>query len=164
MLAGHYQVEKVLSKEGGFGETFLARDTHLPGNGICVVKQLKPRQNNPETLVLAKRLFEQEAQVLQELGNNNQNNNQIPRLLAYFEQDNEFYLVQEYIEGHTLNKEIYDGKQLSEFYVIKLLQDTLKVLAFVHQNNVIPRDIKPGNLIRRKQDGNIVLIDFGAVK
>jgi|GEM_PF-372593 len=160
MLAGHYQVEQVLSEEGGFGKTFLARDIHLPNNPLCVVKQLKPRQNNSETLIVAKRLFDKEAKALQKLGNHDQ----IPRLLAHFEQDNEFYLVQEYIQGHNLNQEITYGKQLSESYVIKLLQDTLEVLAFVHQNNVIHRDIKPGNLIRRKEDGKIVLIDFGAVK
>jgi serine/threonine protein kinase len=159
LLAGHYQIIKHLSG-GGFGQTFLARDTHLPGNPWCVVKQLKPLFNDPETLATAKRLFDREAETLYRLGTHDQ----IPRLLAHFEQDGEFYLVQEFIEGHPLNQEIAPGKQLSESEVIALLHNILQVLAFVHQENVIHRDIKPANLIRRSSDRKIVLIDFGAVK
>ena len=159
LLAGHYQIIKHLGG-GGFGQTFLARDNHLPGNPWCVVKQLKPQFNEPEALATAKRLFNGEAETLYRLGTHDQ----IPRLLAHFEQAGEFYLVQEFIEGQPLNQEIIPGKQLSESEVIALLQDILQVLAFVHQENVIHRDIKPANLIRRSSDCKIVLIDFGAVK
>ncbi|MGK7875007.1 MAG: AAA-like domain-containing protein [Xenococcaceae cyanobacterium] len=159
ILAGHYQVVEHLS-EGGFGQTFLAIDNHLPGKPLCVVKQLKPRVRDLATLETAKRLFDCEAETLYKLGDHDQ----IPRLLAHFEQDEEFYLAQEFIEGEPLDKEITPGKQLSEAYVIELLQDILQVLAFVHEQNVIHRDIKPANLIRRSEDGKIVLIDFGAVK
>jgi len=159
LLAGHYQVVSYLGG-GGFGQTFLAQDAHLPGSQLCVVKQLSPKTNNPETLRLAKRLFEREAGVLHQLGKHDQ----IPRLFAHFEQDHEFYLVQEYIEGHTLDQEIVSGQQMSQPAVTALLYDILGVLAFVHQQKVIHRDIKPSNLIRRNRDGRIVLIDFGAVK
>ncbi|HEY9743715.1 MAG TPA: protein kinase [Coleofasciculaceae cyanobacterium] len=159
VLAGHYQIVRYLGS-GGFGQTFLAKDTHLPGNPLCVVKQLKPRVTDSATLETAKCLFEREAQTLYRLGNHDQ----IPRLLAHFEQDEEFYLVQEFIEGQPLDQELADRRQLSEASVIGLLQDILQVLAFVHQQNVIHRDIKPANLIRRSRDNKIVLIDFGAVK
>ncbi|OLP19085.1 hypothetical protein BST81_07690 [Leptolyngbya sp. 'hensonii'] len=159
ILAGHYQIVRPLGG-GGFGQTYLATDSHLPGSPLCVVKQLKPKVNDPETLQTAKRLFNLEAETLYNLGIHDQ----IPRLLAHFEQEDEFYLVQEYIEGHGLDQEIAPGKQLSELIVLDLLQDILQVLSFVHQNNVIHRDIKPANLIRRNRDHRIVLIDFGAVK
>jgi serine/threonine-protein kinase len=84
--------------------------------------------------------------------------------LAYFEADQEFFLVQDFIEGHSLEQEITVGKKLSEAYAIALLQSILEPLAFIHAQKVIHRDIKPANLIRRQQDGKIVLIDFGAVK
>jgi serine/threonine protein kinase len=158
-LAGHYQVIEPLGM-GGFGQTFLAQDIHLPGNPLCVVKQLKPRDSDSTTLATAKRLFEREAEMLYRLGEHDQ----IPRLLAHFEQDEKFYLVQEYIDGQPFNKELAHRRQLSEASVIRLLYDILQVLAFVHQQNVIHRDIKPANLIRRNKDGKIVLIDFGAVK
>jgi len=159
ILAGHYHVVKPLGK-GGFGQTFLARDSHLPGHPLCVVKQLKPIVRDRASLEVAKRLFDREAQALYKLGDRDQ----IPRLLAHFEQEGEFYLVQEYIEGEPLDKELTTGKQLSELEAKTLLQDILEVLAFVHQQQVIHRDIKPANLIRRQRDRKIVLIDFGAVK
>ncbi|MEC4987621.1 MAG: serine/threonine-protein kinase, partial [Oscillatoria sp. PMC 1068.18] len=159
ILAGRYQVVKHLGR-GGFGQTFLAKDTHLPGHPLCVVKQLKPKIDDAATLEVAKRLFDREAETLYKLGNHDR----IPRLLAHFEQNQEFYLVQEYILGTGIDEEILPSKQLSETHVRTLLEDILEVLRFVHQENVIHRDLKPANLIRREADGKIVLIDFGAVK
>jgi len=158
-LAGHYQIVRPLGG-GGFGQTFLARDVHLPGNPECVVKRLQPQVKDAQTLQTAKRLFDREAQILYQLGGHSQ----IPRLLAHFEQNGEFYLVQEYIPGQPLDRELTHSKQLRETEVMGLLRDILEVLAFVHQQQVIHRDIKPANLIRRASDGKIVLIDFGAVK
>lgn len=88
---------------------------------------------------------------------------QIPSLFAHFEENGEFYLVQDFIEGHDLTKELILGQKSSESDTIKLLHDILEVLAIVHQQNVIHRDLKPANLMRR-DDGKIILIDFGAVK
>jgi len=158
-LAGRYQIIKPLGR-GGFGQTFLAKDLHLPDRPLCVIKQLKPKVSDPLTLATAKRLFDREAQTLARLGDHNQ----IPRLFAHFEQDDEFYLVQEFIEGQLLDREITEGTKLSESSTIALLEDILQVLVFVHEQNVIHRDIKPANLIRRSSDRKIVLIDFGAVK
>lgn len=158
-LGGRYQIIHKLGA-GGFGRTFLAEDLHLPGHPQCVVKQLKPQTSEPETLAMARRLFDTEAEVLYQLGHHDQ----IPRLLAHFEDNEEFYLAQEFIEGEPLTKEFAKGQPWTESQVIELLQDILQVLAFVHEQQVIHRDIKPPNLIRRQGDGKIVLIDFGAVK
>jgi serine/threonine-protein kinase len=159
ILAGRYQIIKPLGG-GGFGQTFLAKDLQLPNQPKCVVKQLKPQFTKPQELALAKRLFDNEAKTLHELGVHDQ----IPRLFAHFEQGGEFYLVQEFIEGHTLDREIGAGQQWSQKQLIAGLRDILRVLAFVHSCQVIHRDIKPANLIRRQSDRKIVLIDFGAVK
>ena len=158
-LVGRYQIISDLGG-GGFGETFVACDTHLPGSPQCVVKKLKPQANDPDTLQTARRLFDTEAQVLYQLGTHDC----IPQLLAYFEENQEFYLVQECIEGHDLSQEIIPGKPLTEDQVICLLQEILGILEFVHQQKVIHRDINPRNIIRRKPDDKLVLIDFGAVK
>jgi tetratricopeptide (TPR) repeat protein/tRNA A-37 threonylcarbamoyl transferase component Bud32 len=168
-IGGRYKIITQLGR-GGFGRTFVAQDQHLPGNHPCVVKQLKPQATDPLSLETARRLFDTEAKVLHQLGNHDQ----IPQLFAYFEENKEFYLVQELIEGDDLSKELTPptprtqgramGGQLSEDEVISLLKDILEILDFVHQHNVIHRDINPRNLIRRKQDGKLVLIDFGAVK
>ncbi len=159
ILAGRYQIVKPLGG-GGFGQTFLAIDLQLPNFPKCVVKQLKPQFNKPQELAIAKRLFDNEANTLHDLGVHDQ----IPRLFAHFEQNGDFYLVQEFIEGHTLDREISVGQQWSQKKLVSGLRDILRVLAFVHSCQVIHRDIKPTNLIRRQSDRKIVLIDFGAVK
>lgn len=157
-LGGRYKVINQLGV-GGFSQTFLAEDLHLPGHPLCVVKQFKPQVVDPVQLQTASRLFDTEAKVLYQLGEHPQ----IPRLLAHFEEEQEFYLVQEFVEGQPLAK-LLTGQPWSEPRVLALLQDLLHVLVFVHQQSVIHRDIKPSNLICRNQDQRIVLIDFGAVK
>ncbi len=158
-LVGRYQIISNLGG-GGFGETFVAYDTHLPGSPKCVVKKLKPQANDAATLQTARRLFDTEAQVLYKLGIHER----IPQLLAYFEENQEFYLVQEYIYGHDLDEEIKPGEPISQVQVISLLQEILEILEFVHQQKVIHRDINPRNILRNDKDGKLVLIDFGAVK
>lgn len=158
-LRNHYQIIKFLGK-GGFGHTYLAKDLDLPGHPQCVVKHLKPQNADPDLLLIAKRLFETEAQTLYKLGSLH---DQIPKLSAHFEENGEFYLVPDFIAGHDLTKELIPGKKLSESYTITLLHNILEILAIVHRQKVIHRDLKPDNLMRR-QDGKIVLIDFGAVK
>jgi serine/threonine protein kinase len=135
----------------------LVSDLHLPNHPRCVIKQLKVQDKDTGTLDMARRLFDTEARVLYQLGNHPQ----IPSLMAHFEEDQEFYLAQEYIEGSRLNRQVEEGKPWSETRVVLLLQEVLEILSFVHRQQVIHRDIKPSNLIRRHRDGKLVLIDFG---
>ena len=158
-LRGHYQIVSHIGG-GGFGQTYLAKDIDLPNHPYCVVKQLKPQSSESFILETAKRLFNQEAEVLYKLGSHDQ----IPRLLAHFQEGEEFYLVQEFADGTDLSTEIGDDRHLTEPQIISLLQEILEILAFVHSHGVVHRDIKPANLIRRNHDRKIVLIDFGAVK
>jgi serine/threonine protein kinase len=159
LLDGRYRVVSNLSS-GGFGETYIAEDTKIPGNPSCVVKHLKPANSAPEYLQIATRLFTSEAETLAKLGNYDR----IPRLLAYFTEGQEFYLVEEFVAGNTLGKELQPGQRWSESQVIQLLDDILTTLEFVHSHGVIHRDIKPDNIIRRESDRKFALIDFGAIK
>ena len=143
---------------GGTGVTFIAEDRQC-FNDLCVVKQLKPQSNNPQTLEIARRLFNTEAEILGQLGDHDR----IPRLLAYFEENQDFFIVQELINGQDLSIEINNNPYFSEAAILDLLEDVLEILVFVQEYGVIHRDIKPSNLIRRN-DGKIVLIDFGSVK
>jgi len=159
LLDHRYQVIRVLAT-GGFGQTYIAEDTRRPGNPICVVKHLKPTSSDPRVFDTAKRLFNSEAETLELLGKHDQ----IPRLLAYFDENQEFYLVQEFIAGNTLSEELLQDQRWSESQVVHLLQEVLGILEFVHSQGVIHRDIKPDNIIRRAADNKLVLVDFGAVK
>lgn len=157
-LADRYKITKALGS-GGFSKAFLAIDTQRPDQRRCIVKQLQPESDDAFTVKTSRRLFATEVKVLKRLGNYDQ----IPQLFDDFEENQDFFLVEQYIEGNSLKREL-GWRRWSEAKVITFLQDVLTTLAYVHQRRVIHRDLKPANLIRRKQDKKIVLIDFGAVK
>ncbi|HEY9666044.1 MAG TPA: serine/threonine-protein kinase [Coleofasciculaceae cyanobacterium] len=146
--------------QGGFGKTFLAVDEDKPSQPRCVIKQFFPQAQGTNTVQKAAELFTQEAIRLDELGKHPQ----IPELLAYFSQDNQQYLVQEFIDGSDLAQELTSNGPFNEAQVRSLLTDLLPVLQFVHQHQVIHRDIKPENIIRRSSNNQLVLVDFGASK
>jgi len=163
MLAGRYLTEKPLAR-GGFGTTYVARDRLTPGFRKCVVKQLQPIGLTPEQMQVAKQMFEREGEVLEVLGRHPQ----IPDLLAFFEIDSNgqefFYLVQEFIDGFTLEQLVQQHGPLGEEDVLEIMRSLLPVLQFVHDNGSIHRDIKPSNIMIRKSDQVYYLLDFGAVK
>ncbi|MFQ4142774.1 serine/threonine-protein kinase [Chlorogloeopsis sp. ULAP02] len=159
LLRNRFHVTRVLSDEGGFGRTYLAEDLDKL-NERCVIKQLAPKFQDSWALSKAMDLFQKEAQRLQQLGEHSQ----IPTLLAYFEENNYLYLVQQFIDGQNLLKELQQKRGYSAKEVREILLDLLPVLKFIHERGVIHRDIKPQNIIRRKSDGRLCLIDFGSSK
>lgn len=159
LLHGRYHLVKGLGK-GGFGATFLAADLALPGKPLCVIKQLRPNTDNPNFLSMARELFEREAKTLGRVGNHPQ----IPRLLDYFEDRQQFYLIQEFVKGNNLQQEVKKQGVLNEAQARQVLKEVLVILRDIHVQKVIHRDIKPANIIRREIDDKLVLIDFGVVK
>ncbi len=158
MLINHrYQVVRPLG-EGGFGHAYLAEDTQMPSRRKCVVKQLKPITTSAEVYQVVQDRFQREAAILEQLG---ENHPQIPRLHAYFNEDQKFYLVQEWIEGKTLEN---IAVPMSEAAVVDLMVSLLPVLDFIHRQGIIHRDLKPDNIILRNGTRQPVLIDFGAVR
>lgn len=153
-VGGRYKIIELLGKRE-YGETYLAEDLGFLHKPQCVVKQLKSQSSQ-----IARRIFDREARVLYKLGKHDR----IPNLVAHFKENENFYLVHQFIEGHDLRQELKEGQPWSEPQVITLLKEILEILEFVHQNEVIHRDINPQNLIRRRSDGKIVLTNFGAVK
>ncbi len=160
LLNNRYRILETLGR-GGFGETFLAEDTHLPSGKKCVIKQLKPIVEQPRIPQWMQERFQREAAILEELG---EGHPQIPRLYAYFSEAEKFYLVQEWIEGLTLAQKWEQNGNLDPQKVKQILVQILPVLGYVHNRRIVHRDIKPENIILRERDLLPVLIDFGAVK
>ncbi|NJR39759.1 MAG: protein kinase [Leptolyngbyaceae cyanobacterium CSU_1_4] len=154
LLNERYRILKTIGK-GGFSETFLAQDVF--SSALRVVKCLKLSSTPSET---AQELFETEIQILYQLGHLSQ---QIPALFDHFVEERSLYLVQEFIDGHDLAQETEHTQTWNQTKIIELLRQVLPALQFLHSHQVIHGDIKPRNMIRRK-DGQLVLIDFGAVK
>jgi eukaryotic-like serine/threonine-protein kinase len=148
---------------GGMSRNFLAIDTDMPEEKCCVIKQFFPAPqvlDDPEAFEKSIELFQREGAQLDRLGNDS---TQIPQLYAYLEQERRFYLIQEFIDGQNLLKELDENGAYSEAKIRQLLDDLLPILKFVHDRGVIHRDIKPENIMRRK-NGQLVLIDFGMSK
>ncbi|MBE9047078.1 protein kinase [Pleurocapsales cyanobacterium LEGE 10410] len=160
LLNNRYRIIRTLGR-GGFGETYLAEDTHMPSRRKCVLKQLKPIVKQPKIPLWMKERFQREAAILEELGDSSE---QIPRLYAYFSEDDKFYLVQEWIEGLTLDQYWEQEGNLHRDEVRQILRQLLSILDYVHSRRIIHRDIKPENIILRQGDNLPFLIDFGAVR
>ena len=158
-----YRALKVIG-QGGFGKTFLAQDESKPSQPRCVIKQFAFETINPNasqgTLDVAIRLFEQEAKRLDDLGKHPQ----IPELLSFTIHEGKQYLIQEFVDGETLEQELRRVGAFSEQQVRDVLVEVLQILEFVHSKSVIHRDISPDNIIRRRSDQKLVLVDFGAAK
>ncbi len=156
LLLGRYRALSTLG-QGGFGVTYLAQDEAKPSKPHCVIKKFTYLGPNKDK---AAQLFEQEAVYLERLGKHPQ----ISELQAYTHHDGKQFLVQEFIEGQNLERELEVEGRFDETKIRALLLDVLPVLDFVHKNQVIHRDIKPSNIILRSTDQKVVLIDFGIAK
>ena len=163
VLQERYQIVQSLGA-GVFGQTYISVDIEHPNNPKCVVKQLKVTSLQPSFLQDLRLRFLTETRTLKHLGHHKQ----IPQLISCFEENERFYLVQEFIEGHSLSAELPENKNPENFWsendVVKFLKDVLSILEYVHSQGVIHCDVKPENLIRRARDGKLVLIDFGSIQ
>ena len=161
LLLNRFKIVKPIG-QGAFGKTYLAEDSHKL-DAACVVKQLiANNENNAKVL----ELFRREAEQLEKLGENNR----IPQLIAYFQENNYLYLVQEYVQGEDLAAELESQGVWNEDKIRQLLGELLPVLQFIHDNGVVHRDLKPANIMRRHagkalaKKGDLILIDFGVSK
>ena len=163
VLQERYQIVQSLGA-GVFGQTYISVDIEHPNNPKCVVKQLKVTSLQPSFLQDLRLRFLTETRTLKHLGHHKQ----IPQLISCFEENERFYLVQEFVEGHSLSAELPVNKNPEYFWsengVVQFLKDVLTVLQFVHSQGVIHCDVKPENIIRRARDGKLVLIDFGSIQ
>jgi serine/threonine protein kinase len=172
LLNGRYQIIQTLGA-GVFGQTYIAEDIKADDDGDVdyperpryVVKQLKINNYQSNSYFDYLRLrFLTETETLKHLGQHNQ----IPQLISCFEENEQFYLVQEYIGGQPLSVEfktnLLKGVKWSTNDAITFLEDALGILGFVHSQGFIHCDLKPENLIRRISDDRLVLIDFGSIQ
>ncbi|QSJ16436.1 serine/threonine protein kinase [Nostoc sp. UHCC 0702] len=156
LLEGRYRVVGVLGG-GGFGKTYEA----IERSGTTKVLKVLLHNNSK-----AVSLFQQEAQVLTQLDNPG-----IPKGTGYFtffpknNQEPLHCLVMEKIEGLNLEQYLQQRshRPIAQELALEWLIELFTILHQVHQQNFFHRDIKPSNIML-KADGQLVLIDFGAVR
>lgn len=161
LIDNRYIIQKLLG-QGGLGRTYLAFDTRR-FNEACVLKEFAPIGTGESGLEQYRNLFKREAKILHQL-----QHSQIPKFLACFEGDGRLFLVQEYVDGKTYSRLLGElqrqGRSFSEQEVIQWLKNLLPVLEYVHQHNIIHRDISPDNIMLPDGKDLPVLIDFGVGK
>ncbi len=158
LLANRYEMQRVLG-QGGFGRTYLTFDRYR-FNEPCVVKEFLPQQRSEFEDRKSRELFEREAKILHQL-----DLPQIPKFFACFEENNRLFLVQEYIKGQTysalLRERQQQGKHFTEIEIIEFLKNLLPVLTYLHERQIVHRDISPDNIILAEDCQLPILIDFG---
>jgi len=166
IVHNRYSIQRVLG-QGGFGRTYLARDTHR-FDDLCVLKEFLPLNRSDYVVEKSRGLFEREAKTLYQI-----NHPQIPRFLAWFTHNHRLFIVQEYITGQTYSHVLRDrqmkGQRFTEPEVVQWLKDLLTVLSYLHSRGIVHRDISPDNIMLPahtpdNQQPKPVLIDFGLVK
>lgn len=157
LLDGRYQIIKILGADE-LEQTYLVGDTQLPDYPKCVIRHLKlPANQTPRTLQFVLTLLKKKAESLQKFSEHDQ----IPKILAYFEEGDNFYLVEEFVLGQSVADELTPGRPMPEIRVVQLLQEILDILVIVHGRGLVHRRIKPSSLIRRQSNGLLVLTGFG---
>ena len=161
ILCDRYRIIKQLN-QNRFSSVFIAEPLDNSDRSQCQIERLQP---NYDSEVLGARSWQKILQAFMTQGNiikNISQHPQIPRLLAFFECDREFYLVREFIDGDSLEQKLVEGL-LNETEAISWLQEILGVLSFVHQANIIHLNIQPSSLIQH-QNGQKFLSNFSSVK
>jgi len=146
--------------DGGFSRSFRAIDEGNPSRPYCFIKQLLFQNTTLKQESI--RLFQQEVIQLERMGTGT--HFQVPALIWHGEEDGNYYIVEEYIDGKNLAQEAQEIGPFTEEKIWQVLQELLPLLQSLHQAKVIHWNIKPENIIRRQFDRRLVLVNFGSVK
>ena len=161
LLGGRFRVVQTIADEG-YGQTYLVEDTVITEMPRWIAKSFCLINKTNLQLDWARSLFRNEVPKLQKLSDLS---NDFPKIATYFEQEEEFYIVEEAIAGTRVSDEIAKGKLYSESEVINFLNQLLESLHIAHGDNIIHGDINPRNLIHRKDDSShFVLTNFAVLK
>ena len=171
LQGGKYRIEKVLG-HGGFGITYLAEQTNLKNRKVAIkeffMKEHCERDSSTSHVSMGtsgskgfvskfKAKFIKEAETISELENDH-----IIRINDVFEENGTAYYVMEYLSEGSLSERI-PANGLPESEAVSYIRQIADALSYIHENKILHLDIKPSNILFRKED-EAVLIDFGISK
>ena len=152
IINGRYVLENIVG-QGGMSTVYRARDQKL--NVYYAIKEIKKVDNNE---IIAQTSMT-EVNLLKGL-----NNSHIPRIIDIIDDGVNIFVVQEFVQGVSLEKRLEEEKKFSQEIVVDWMKQMCNVLYYLHSRDVIHRDIKPGNIMWAPSSegaGHITLIDFG---
>ena len=170
LQGGKYRIEKVLG-QGGFGITYLAEQSGLDRKVAVKEFFMKehcnrdgeasfvsvPSEGSKDLVETFRQKFIKEAKTIAAMENHH-----IIRIIEVFEENGTAYYVMEYLSGGSLSDRIPSGG-LPESEAVGYIRQVAEALAYIHQHNILHLDVKPSNILFRKED-EAVLIDFGISK
>lgn len=157
VLQQRYKIVKILG-HGGMGAVYLGEDQRLPTK--WAIKEMKKEGLSEEEKAEAAELFQTEARLLSELRHRN-----LPRIVDFFEQNEQLYLVMDFVEGQTLEQRMRDGGPIPVKFALEMSLQIADVLDYLHSREepIVFRDFKPGNVMLTPHD-EVKLIDFGIAR
>jgi len=159
-LDKRYEIIELINS-GGMGAVYRAKDDRL--DDICAVKEMMDLHTDPGKKKQAIKNFKDEARIITKLRHPG-----LPRIRDYFIENDRYYLVMDFVEGQDLENLWGNtrGKKFQEKEVIEWSLQILKLLDYLHTQNppIVYRDVKPSNIMLKKNSNEIVLIDFGIAR
>ena len=149
LLGSRYQLRNQIAR-GGMTDVFLGHDTLL--SRPVAIKRLFPEFAIDPSFV---ERFRREATAAANLSH--------PNIVAVYDwgsAEGTYYIVMEYIEGHSLAELLRSGGPLAPERAAEIAMDVAEALGFAHSNGVIHRDVKPSNVLL-SPDGQVKVTDFG---
>ncbi len=174
LLGGRFRVVQTIADDT-YGQTYLVEDTVAAEMPRWIAKSFCLINKTNLQLDWARSLFRNQVPKLQQLSDRSAD---FPKITTYFEQEEEFYIVEEAIDGTRLSDETAAGRLYNEAELIQFLRQVLASLNIAHSSNMVHGDICPRNLIRRKlsqrqpqdnqskniNDQHFVLTNFAVLK
>jgi WD40 repeat protein len=160
LLGGRFRVVQTIADDT-YGQTYLVEDTVAAEMPRWIAKSFCLINKTNLQLDWARSLFRNQVPKLQQLCDRSTD---FPKITTYFEQEEEFYIVEEAIDGTRLSDEIVKGRLYDETELVQFLRQLLSSLHIAHSSNMVHGDICPRNLIRRKNSQHFVLTNFAVLK
>jgi len=153
---GRYKIERELGR-GAMGVVYLGRDPKI--NRQVAIKTLDYSQFSKKELDTVKNRFFREAEAAGRLSHSN-----IVTVYDMGEEDDFAFIAMDFVSGVPLSNYTMEGGLLPVQEVYRIIQVVAEALAYAHKQNIVHRDIKPGNIMYNPKNKQIKITDFGIAR
>jgi CHASE2 domain-containing sensor protein/tRNA A-37 threonylcarbamoyl transferase component Bud32 len=153
-VLGRYEIESELGR-GAMGTVYLGRDPRI-GRTVAIKTMALTEEFESTQLDEVRRRFFQEAETAGRLGHPN-----IVTVYDVGEEHDLAYIAMDFIQGDSLDKHIRNGELLPLKDVFTIGIRVAEALDYAHEQSVVHRDVKPGNIIYDREKGQLKVTDFG---